>query len=58
MGGYINSISITKNNTYEQHQRLGTKDGENDVFKLARDRQRKTRDLGKVKRIKGDDGKV
>ena len=33
-------------------------EGEKDVFTLARAREKKTRDLGHVSRIKGDDGKV
>jgi len=40
------------------YQRLETKNGEKDVFKLARVRERKTRDLGNVRFIKGTDGKV
>ena len=52
-------VTIVKNNTYERlYQKLETKEGEKDVFKLARARERKTRDLECIRRIKGDDGKV
>ena len=37
---------------------LGTKDGEKEVFKLARASERKTRDLGVVRCIKDEEGKV
>ena len=37
---------------------MGTKEGEKEVFKLARARERKTRDLGVVRCIKDEDGKV
>jgi len=38
--------------------RLETKEGEKDVFNLARTMEKKTRDLGSIRCIKGDDGKV
>jgi len=48
-----------KNNAYERlYQKLETKEGEKDAFKLARAREKKTRDLGNVRCIKGEDGKV
>jgi len=44
---------------YERlYQRRETKEGEKDVFNLARAKERKTRDLGWVRCIKGEDGRV
>jgi len=39
---------------------LETKEGKEEVFKLARarEREKKTRDLGNVRCVKGEDGKV
>ena len=37
---------------------MGTKEGEREVFKLARVRERRTRDLGVVRCIKDEEGKV
>ncbi|KAL6564650.1 hypothetical protein OROMI_016100 [Orobanche minor] len=42
----------------ELYARLDTKEGENDIYKLARMRERKTRDIGKVKCVKDTDQKV
>ena len=53
------AIAIAKNNAFERlYQKLETKEGEKDVFKLARAREKKTRDLGNVRYVKGEDGKV
>ena len=41
------------------HERLDSKEGEKEVFKLARARERRTtRDLNSVRCIKDEDGKV
>ena len=40
------------------YQRLETKDDKKDAFKLARDGEKKAKDLGNIRCIKGDDGKV
>jgi len=40
------------------YQKLETKEGVKDVFKLSRAREKKPRDLGNVRCIKGEDGKV
>jgi len=37
---------------------LKTKEGEKDVFKLVKIREKKARDLENVRCIKGDEGKV
>ena len=42
----------------EVYARLDTKDEEKDIFKLARLRDRKTRDIGRVRCVKGVDNKV
>jgi len=52
-------VAMAKNKTYERlYQKLETKEGEKDVFKLARARERKSRDLECVRCIKGEDGRV
>ncbi|KAM0972281.1 hypothetical protein ACFX2A_020433 [Malus domestica] len=40
------------------YKRLDTKKGELDIYKLARAREKKTRDLNQVRCIKDEDGKV
>ena len=53
------AVVTAKSHAYERlYQRLETKEGEKDVFKLARAREKKSRDLGCVRCIKGEDGKV
>ena len=42
----------------DMYKRLDTKEGELDIYKLARARERKTRDLNQVSCIKDEDGKV
>jgi len=49
------AITIAKNNIYERsYQRLEIKEGEKDVFKLSRPREKGTRVLGHVRCIIGD----
>jgi len=53
------AVAVAKNNAYERlYQRLNTKGGENEVFKLARARERRARDLSSVRCIKDEDGRV
>jgi len=53
------AVAVAKNNAYERLcQRLNTKGGENEVFKLARARERRTRDLNSVRCVKDEDGRV
>jgi len=53
------AADVTKNNIYKRlYQRLESKEGENEVFKLTRARERRTRDLGSVRCIKDEDGKI
>ena len=53
------AITIAKNNAYEMlYQKLETKEGEKDAFKLARAREKKTMALGNIRCIKGEDGKI
>ena len=53
------AVTIAKNNAYESlYLKLETMKGEKDVFKLVRAREKKTRDLGNIRCIKGEDGKV
>ena len=40
------------------YNNLGTKDGENDVYKLAKLRERKTRDFNHIKCIKNEDSRM
>ena len=51
--------TLANNNTYESsYQKRETTEGGKDVFKVARAKEKKTRDLGNVRYIKGDDRKV
>jgi len=53
------AVAIAKNNAYERlYQRLETNEGEKDVFRLTRAGEKKARDLGCVRCIKDEDGKV
>ena len=53
------AITLAMNNAHERlYMKLETNEEENDVFKLARARDKKTRDLGFLWCIKGDDDKV
>jgi len=53
------AFAIAKNNAYEWlYQKLETKEGAKEVFKLARVRERRTRDLGCIRCIKGEDGRM
>uniref|UniRef100_A0A8I6YD54 Reverse transcriptase domain-containing protein n=1 Tax=Hordeum vulgare subsp. vulgare TaxID=112509 RepID=A0A8I6YD54_HORVV len=51
------TVSEARGRAYEDlYQRLNTKEGERDIYKMAKIRERKTRDVGEVKCIKdGDD---
>ncbi|PWZ46283.1 hypothetical protein Zm00014a_015020 [Zea mays] len=49
------AMSEAKGQAYDDlYQRLSTKEGEKDVYKMARIRERKTRDLNQVKCIKDE----
>jgi len=53
------AVTLSKNNAFERLcQKLETKEGEKGVFKLARAREKRTRDLGNIGCVKGDDCKV
>jgi len=53
------TVAVAKNITYERlYKRFKTKEGEKETFKLARVRERRTRDLGNVRCIKDVEGKV
>ena len=53
------AVAIAKSMTYDRlYQKLATKEGEKEVFKQVRARQRKSRDLGVVRCIKYENGKV
>ena len=46
-------MSVAKGKTYDDlYQRLGTKEGEKDIYRMARIRERKTRDINQIKCIK------
>ena len=48
------AVSMAKGRAYENlYQYLSTKEGEKDIYRMARVRERKTRDLNQVKCIKG-----
>ena len=53
------TVAVAKNNAYERlYQKLESKEGEKDVFKSTRAGEKKSRDLGCVRCIKGGDGRV
>ena len=53
------AVSVAKNNAYERlYQKLETKEGEKDEFKLTRARKKTSKDLGCVRFIKGEDDRV
>ena len=49
------AVSVTKSRAYEDlYQHLGTKEGEKDIYSMARVREIKTRDFNQVKYIKDE----
>ena len=47
------AVSIAKGKAYDDlYQRLGTKEGEKDIYRMPRIRERKTRDINQIKCIK------
>jgi hypothetical protein len=53
------AVSEAKGKAYESlYNKLDSKEGQNDIFRLAKARERKTRDLTQVKCIKDEDGRV
>ncbi|KAG2560585.1 hypothetical protein PVAP13_8KG079668 [Panicum virgatum] len=47
------AVSVANGKAYDDlYQRLGTKEGENDIYRMARIRERKTRDINQIKCIK------
>ena len=52
-------VAVAKSMAYDRlYHRLETKEGEKEVFKLTRARERRTRDLGVVRCIKDETSKV
>jgi len=53
------AIAVAKSMTYDRlYPKLETKEGEKEVFKLARARERRIRDLDAVRCIKDENGRV
>ncbi|GJN34276.1 hypothetical protein PR202_gb22925 [Eleusine coracana subsp. coracana] len=47
------AVSVAKGHAYDNlYQGLGTKEGEKDIYRMARIRERKTRDINQIKYIK------
>ncbi|GJN32405.1 hypothetical protein PR202_gb20913 [Eleusine coracana subsp. coracana] len=47
------AVSVAKGQAYDNlYQRLGTKEGEKDIYRMARIHERKTRDINQIKCIK------
>jgi hypothetical protein len=47
------AVSVAKGQAFDNlYQRLGTKEGEKDIYRIARARERKTRDINQIKCIK------
>src|SRR4029450_8402731 len=52
-------VSEAKHRAYDDfYSKLGTKDGEKNIYKLAKLRERKTRDFSHIKCIKSEDSRV
>ena len=53
------TVAVAKSMTYDRlYQKLESKKGENEAFKLARARERRTKDLDVVRCIKDENGKA
>nr|XP_043633475.1 uncharacterized protein LOC122604669 [Erigeron canadensis] len=53
-----NIVAIAKERAYEElYRKLDTKEGKNDIFRIAKARERKRRDLGDVIYIKDESGR-
>uniref|UniRef100_A0A453HMW2 Reverse transcriptase domain-containing protein n=1 Tax=Aegilops tauschii subsp. strangulata TaxID=200361 RepID=A0A453HMW2_AEGTS len=53
------AVGEARGRAYEDlYQRLGTKEGERDIYKMAKIRERKTRNIGQVKCIKDGAGQL
>ena len=53
------AVGEARGRAYEDlYQRLGSKEGERDIYKMAKIRERKTRDIGQVKCIKDGAGQL
>ena len=53
------AVSEAKTNAYEEmYRRLDTKEGEQDIYKLAKTRTKKCKDIDTVKFIKGENGQT
>ena len=53
------AVTLARNKAYEKlYKKLETKESEKDEFGLARAWEKKTRDLGNVRCIKGEHGQV
>ena len=47
------AVSVAKGKAYDDlYQRLGTKEGKKDIYRMARIHERKTRDINQIKCIK------
>ncbi|KAD6118962.1 hypothetical protein E3N88_10233 [Mikania micrantha] len=59
LGGQRKAVSEAKNKAYtEMYKRLETKEGEHGMFKNAKARERRRQDIGVLKFIKSEDGRV
>jgi hypothetical protein len=48
-------MSVAKGPTYDDlYQRLGTKEEENDIYRMARIHERQTRDINQIKCVKDE----
>ena len=53
------AVAVAKSMAYDRlYRKLKTKEGKKEVFKLAKDRKRITRDLGVVRCVKDENGKA
>jgi len=53
------AVAVAKNDAYKSlYQKLDSKGGDNEVFRLARARERQSRDISTVRCIKDEDGRA
>ncbi|GJN26930.1 hypothetical protein PR202_gb14897 [Eleusine coracana subsp. coracana] len=53
------AVSVAKGQTYDNlYQRLSTKEGEKDIYRMARIREQKTRDINQIKCIKDGETEI
>ena len=53
------AVAMAKNKRYDEvYEKMGTREGEKEVYRIAKSRAKSQRDVGYVKCVRGEDGKV